>query len=83
MSQSGIHALLTFSGNRAIQTLHAAWSDYDDPHRGMLFCEWFEVVSEAGPEFRKKILWTDEGPFKTNERVNEQYFVHWSDKSSC
>jgi hypothetical protein len=35
----------------------------------MIQIEWFQIVCKAGAAFTKKILHTDEGTFKTNERA--------------
>ena len=48
-----------------MQTQFAAWFHYD-PDR-----QWFLIASEAEPKFANKILQTNDGTFKTNERVNE------------
>ena len=49
----------------------------DDFDRRMEFAEWFQVMSEADPNFSRSILWTDEATFKTNGLVNRHNCVYY------
>jgi hypothetical protein len=53
----------------------------DDFDRRVEFSEWFLIRCEAEPDFPRRILWTDEGGFKLNGRINKRNSVYWSDSN--
>ena len=74
------YSLCQFSGNRTTQTPHAAADNDDDPVDGC-YCEWLQIVHEAGAEYTKKIPRRGEGTFKANSKWT-QPCVYCNDKSS-
>ncbi|KAL1267623.1 hypothetical protein QQF64_032986 [Cirrhinus molitorella] len=51
----------------------------DDPDRRTEFAEWAKQKLEQDPQFKQKILFSDEANFYVNGEVNKQNHRYWSD----